>query len=63
MTPLKTSPEPRRSATLPNSQLELIYYIEKFSLNSLEVRGYPFEGCLYISIIWCPQGGGLPLYL
>jgi hypothetical protein len=47
---MKTPPEPKRSAALPNSQLELIYYIGKFSLNSLEVRGHPFEGCLYISI-------------
>jgi len=60
MTRPKTPPEPRRSAALSNSQLGLIYYIVKFSLNSLEVRGHPFEGCLYISIIsimWCPQGG------
>jgi len=56
MTPSKTPPEPRRSAALPNYQLELIYYIEMSSPNSLEVRGHPFEGRLYISIIiWCPQ--------
>ena len=54
MTPPKTLLEPGHSATLPNSQLELIYYIGKFSLNYLEVRGHPFEGCLYISIMWCP---------
>jgi len=63
MTPLKTPLEPGRSAALPNSQLYLIYYIGKFSLNSLEVRGHPFKGRLYISIMWCLQGGGLPLYL
>jgi len=60
---MKTPPEPKRSAALPNSQLELIYYIGKLSLNSLEVGGHPFEGRLYISIMWCPHGGGLPLYL
>ena len=54
MSPPKTPLEPGRSPALPNSQLELIYYIRKFSLNSLEVRGHPFEGRLYISIIWCP---------
>jgi len=51
MTPLKTPPEPERSAALPNYQLELIYYIGESSPNSLEVRGYPFEGRLYISIM------------
>jgi len=58
MTPPKTPPEPGLSAAIPNSQLELIYYIGMSSPNSLEVRGYPFEGHLYISIIWCPLGGG-----
>jgi len=57
MTPPKTPPEPGHSAALPNSQLELIYYIGKISLNSLEVRGHPFEGRLYISIMWCPMEG------
>ena len=47
---------PERSAALPNSQLELIYYIEMSRPNSVEVRGHPFEGRLYNSIImWCPQ--------
>jgi hypothetical protein len=32
--PLKISPEPERSSTLPNSQLELIYYIREPSPNS-----------------------------
>ena len=54
MTPSKTPPEPGRSAALPNYQLELIYYIGKSSPNSLEVRGHPFEGRLYISLMWCP---------
>ena len=30
--PLKTSPEPERSSALPNSQLELIYYLESLAL-------------------------------
>jgi len=59
MTPPKTPPEPGRNAALPNSQLELIYYIGKSSPNSLEVRGHPFKGRLYISKMWCPQGGGV----
>jgi hypothetical protein len=32
--PLKNSPEPERSSNLPNSQLVLIYYIEKSNPNS-----------------------------
>jgi hypothetical protein len=32
--PLKISLEPERSSTLPNSQLELIYYIGESSPNS-----------------------------
>jgi hypothetical protein len=32
--PPKISPEPERSSTLPNSQLELIYYIGEYSPNS-----------------------------
>ena len=64
MTPPKTPLEPERSAALPNFQLELIFYIGKFSLNSLKVRGYPFEGRLYISIIWyLREGGSASLFL
>jgi hypothetical protein len=32
--PLKISPEPEHSSTLPNYQLELFYYIEESSPNS-----------------------------
>jgi len=34
---LKTSPQPKHSLILSNSELELIYYIEKSSPNSLGV--------------------------
>jgi hypothetical protein len=36
--PLKISLEPERSSTLPNSQLELIYYIRESSCNTLVLR-------------------------
>jgi hypothetical protein len=36
--PLKNSLEPERSSTLPNSQLELIYYIGESSPNSPSVE-------------------------
>jgi len=45
----KTPLEPERSSALPNSRLELIYYIEMSSPKSLEKRGHPFERRLYSS--------------
>jgi hypothetical protein len=48
--PLKNSPEPERSPSLSNSQLELIYYIGESSPNSLVL-------CLDLNERWPPRGG------
>jgi hypothetical protein len=48
--PSKNSLEPERSPTLPNSQLELIYYIRESSPNSLVL-------CLDLNERWPPRGG------
>jgi hypothetical protein len=48
---MKTSPEPESSSALPNSHLDLIYYIEMSSPNSLGRKGHPFMGHLYL---WSP---------
>jgi hypothetical protein len=45
---LKTSPEPEHSSALPNSHLDLIYYIGMSSPNSLGISGHPFMGHLYL---------------
>jgi hypothetical protein len=46
----KNSPEPERSSTLPNSQLELICCIGESSPNSLVL-------CLDLNERWPPGGG------